>query len=125
MSPKPIPPRCPSCTAALSIAKLTCTACATEITGQFDPCPVCRLTGEARQVFEHYLAARGNVRQVQHALGVSYPTARQRVDDMFNQLNRRTPLPEPMAILKKVRSGEIDLETAERLLRGDEPSTTL
>ena len=121
MSSKPVPPRCPSCTASLTIVKLVCTACSTEVTGEFVPCPVCRLNGDTRQVFEHYVTAHGNVKHVQKALGVSYPTARQRVEEMFHQLGQRPALPDPMTILRKVRSGEITLETAERLLRGELP----
>jgi len=118
MTGTPLPPRCPSCGGELLIVKLACPACGAEVSGEFDTCPVCRLEGEHRKVFEIFLQSRGNLREVQRALGVSYPTARSRVEEVFRALGQAPPRPDPMKVLSRLRKGEIDLEAAERLLKG-------
>ncbi len=121
MRRRAIPPRCPSCGAGLEVVLLRCPACGTEVSGHYDCCPVCQLEGEAAELFQLFLDARGNLKQVQRVLGLSYPTVRQRVEQMFAQLERGPARPDPMVILRKVRSGELDVATAERLLRGEVP----
>jgi hypothetical protein len=120
MNEKPTPQRCPSCSGRLRVVKLDCPACQAEVNGSFDPCPVCALEGEARKVFDLWLASRGNLKQVQRELRVSYPTARQRVEEMFRQLEGKPERPEPATVLARLRAGEIDVAEAERLLRGEE-----
>jgi hypothetical protein len=73
-----------------------------------------------RRVFDLFLAARGNLKQVQRNLGVSYPTARQRIDAMFRQIEGKPERQEPCDVLVRLRGGEIDVDEAERLLRGDD-----
>lgn len=116
----PFPTRCPSCRGALRVVQVECPDCHAEVRGDFAPCPICSLEGEARRVFDLFLAARGNLKEVQRQLGVSYPTTRQRVDEMFRQLEGDPEPPEPVRVLERLRAGEIDLEAAERLLRGGE-----
>lgn len=119
MSNNQFPPRCPSCGGKLRVVKLECPACDAELSGDFESCPVCSLTGETRRVFDLFLAARGNLKQVQRELGVSYPTARQRVEEMFRQIEGKPAPQEPRAILARLKAGEIDVDEAEKLLRGD------
>jgi len=101
------------------VVKLECPACEAEVSGSFESCPVCALTGEHRRVLDLFLAARGNLKLVQKALGVSYPTTRQRVEAMFAVLEGKPELEEPAQILARLRAGEIDVNEAERLLRGE------
>ncbi len=115
--PSALPPRCPSCGAGLLVVKMECPACHTEVTGEYHLCPVCRLDAVGRRLFGLFVAARGNVREVQAALGVSYPTARQRVDALFRELAEEEA-PKPSEVLRRLRAGEIDVQAAERLLRG-------
>jgi hypothetical protein len=103
----------------LTVVKLECPVCKTEVNGEYDLCPVCRLEGEPRSLFDQFMKARGNLKQVQRELGVSYPTARLRIEEMFHHLGHGPAPPEPGIVLEKLRAGEIDVETAERLLRGD------
>ena len=98
--------------------KLICSSCGSEVSGEFDPCPVCALEGEQRRIFDVFLSSRGNLKEVQRELGVSYPTARIRMEEVFSQLGRPAPGPDPGTVLERLRSGSIDLDTAERLLSG-------
>ena len=120
MSSNSLPPRCPSCSSRLRVVKLECPACEAEISGDFESCSICSLEGETRKVFDLFLAAHGNLKQVQKEMGVSYPTARQRVEEMFRQVEGEPEPLHPRDILARLQAGEIDVDQAERLLRGDE-----
>lgn len=118
-----LPHRCPSCRGDLEVTRLACTSCGTVVDGRYAPCAVCRLDHEQRALFELFLDARGNLKDVQRALGVSYPTVRQRIDLLFRALGRPStaPVASPKEVLRRLREGEISVDEAERLLRRPSP----
>ncbi len=111
------PGRCPSCSGPMRVEKLACASCGTEVQGRYRPCPVCGLDPEARKLFDLFLRARGNLKDVQRSLGLSYPTVRQRIEEMFRKLESAEESRDPMEILQRVRDGELTVDEAERLLR--------
>ena len=119
MSDSSIPPKCPSCGDRLIVVKLQCTSCGTEVNGEFDVCPVCKLEGGNRELFDLFMEARGNLKEVQRNLGVSYPTVRQRIENMFSELKGEVPPMDPGQILKELSDGKIDVETASKLISGE------
>ena len=104
----------------MRVVRLECPVGGTEVAGDVDLGPGCRLDGERRGIFDGCLGARGNVRAVQGELGVSYPTARQRMEEMFAALEEGPPGPDPMVVLQKLEAGEIDVDAAAELLAGGE-----
>ena len=122
MNAPPLPARCPSCSGAMHVEKLACTACGTEVQGHYAPCPICTLGQGHRKLFDLFLETRGNLKDVQRALKVSYPTTRQRIDELFTALGlgaRAPERPSPMEVLQRVSAGELTVDQAERLLRGE------
>lgn len=114
-----VPAQCPSCGGTPVVVKLRCPSCSTEVSGEFSLCPVCRLPPDARRLFDLFIASRGNLKQVQRALGVSYPTVRQRIEEMFRKMGLPPRGADVPAILAAVRAGELSVDQAERLLRGE------
>lgn len=114
-----VPSACPSCGGTLVVTRLECSQCGTEVTGEFDLCPVCRLDGEIKKLYELFIDARGNLKQVQRELGLSYPTVRLRIEEMFRKLDQHFVSRDPVDILARVRNGEISVDEAEKLLRGE------
>lgn len=112
------PSCCPSCGSGLRVVKLQCPSCSLEVAGDFGFCPVCRLDDRVRELFGIFLEARGNVRRIQEVLGISYPTARQRVEEMFQALQANDYTGDAVEVLRRVREGRITVDEAERLLRG-------
>ncbi len=113
MSKTAAPSRCPSCSGMLNPVKYICSDCRTEVSGDFTMCPFCSLDRENRSLLELFLLARGNLKAVQRMLGVSYPTARTRVEEMFNALeNRMTEGDSSINVLEQLHRGEISLEDA-------------
>lgn len=114
-----VPSSCPSCGGTLIVVRLECDQCGTEVTGEFNLCPVCRLDGEIKKLYDLFIAARGNLKQVQRELGLSYPTVRTRIEEMFRKLGQTAVSKDPKEILDRVRAGELSVEDAEKLLRGE------
>lgn len=126
----PIPTNCPVCQSNLVTTKLECPQCQTKVEGQFSPGRLARLNAEQVQFVETFLRARGNIKEVERELGISYPTVRGRLDAIVELLGER---PAPVAtaeapaapkgegrkeILHRLNQGEITTEEALRLLKG-------
>lgn len=77
---------CPVCGDRLVTTRLGCGSCGTELVGQFAPCPFCALDDADLEALKVFLVSRGNLKELQSHLGVSYPTARARFNDLLDRL---------------------------------------
>lgn len=84
-----MPSRCPVCDHEMRISKLTCTHCPTKLEGEFSPCKFCRLPAEQLIFVEAFIKCRGNIKEVEKELGISYPTVRGRLDSVIEALGYR------------------------------------
>lgn len=80
------PGKCPVCGERLSISKLGCPKCATAIEGDFQPCEFCRLPEEDLEFVKVFIKCRGNIKDVEKELGISYPTVRGKLDAVIRSL---------------------------------------
>lgn len=110
------------CSEQLRVTRLGCDACGTGITGDFEQCEFCALDAGDRDVLRVFLSSRGNIKELERHLGVSYPTARARFDDLLRKLGLATPAapaPDPrLGTLRALADGELDVEQARRLIEG-------
>jgi hypothetical protein len=120
------PTSCPVCSTRLAVTRLTCPSCETELSGAFASCEFCVLTDEDRDVLRVFLASRGNMKELERHLGVSYPTARARFDALLSRLGiERAPAPAApsrLELMEQVARGEIDVDEALKRLGGPENS---
>jgi hypothetical protein len=77
---------CPVCASELAVTRLRCGECGTTIEGEFSVGRFGRLTREQTQVLESFLRSRGNLRDMERELGISYPTVRSRVEQLVQAL---------------------------------------
>jgi hypothetical protein len=73
---------CPVCSSELSITRLQCRGCGTAIEGDFNVGRFGRLNREQLALLESFLRARGNAKELERELKVSYPTVRARIDSL-------------------------------------------
>jgi len=78
--------KCPSCGNDLTVTKLSCPACETEITGRFQPCRFCKLAPDQQDFLEAFVKSRGNVKEMERELGISYWVIRSRLNDLIKAL---------------------------------------
>jgi hypothetical protein len=116
--PHQAPRDCPVCGDHLATTRLGCTACGTEVSGLFASCTYCGLDGADQDMLRVFLVSRGNMKELERFLGVSYPTARQRFAELLERLGFTEPAAEPAAdVLRRLAAGELDIEEAEALLQ--------
>src|SRR5512143_1032602 len=77
---------CPVCSGELAVTRLHCRSCGTTLEGEFSVGRFGRLTREQTQVLESFLRSRGNLRDMERELGISYPTVRSRVEALVRAL---------------------------------------
>lgn len=78
---------CPVCHKPLHVTKLHCPACGTSIEGDFQAERLLSLTPEQRNFVFSFLRNRGNIREMEKELGISYPTVRARLDQVIAALD--------------------------------------
>jgi hypothetical protein len=123
------PTTCPVCSDSLITLRLGCPSCGTELSGHFETCRFCRLNAADLEILEVFLRSRGNVRDVQAHLAVSYPTARARLSEVLERLGLGEAPSPPVAgpapstdidagaVLADLAAGLLDVAQAEALLR--------
>lgn len=115
-APRSAPRDCPVCRESLVVTRLSCGACGTELSGSFENCGFCALGTEDRETLRVFLASRGNLKEVERHLGVSYPTARARFDDLLARIGiipaPATSEPPTLTTLERLARGEIDVDEA-------------
>jgi hypothetical protein len=131
---------CPVCESELHVTRLHCNTCGTTIEGEFNVGRFAHLGRDQMLLLEGFLRSRGNLRELERELGVSYPTIRGRVENLLRALGLSDgqPLPptEPAAattgatnvdsatrrsVLEQLARKEISAEDAAALLRGETP----
>jgi len=116
------PSDCPVCGDALITTRLGCRGCGSELAGEFGHCDFCALDERESELLRVFLASRGNLREVEKHLGVSYPTARARFTVLLTKLGLAGEA-EPAVmtrdqVLSEVAAGALSPEEAAELLAG-------
>lgn len=124
----PAPGRCPVCSATMTVRRVECTTCGTAVEGVFAASKFSRLSADQLQFVEVFLQARGNIKEVERELGISYPTVRNRLDAVLAALGyepdadavaaeRAERQTRRLEVLDALSRGEINSEEALERLR--------
>jgi hypothetical protein len=77
---------CPVCAGELTVTRLHCRSCGTALEGEFGVGRFGRLDRDQMNLLESFLRSRGNLKEMERELGISYPTVRGRVDALVRAL---------------------------------------
>ena len=77
---------CPVCANELAVTRLHCNSCGTTLEGDFSVGRFGRLNRDQLALLESFLRSRGNLREMERELGISYPTVRGRVEALVRAL---------------------------------------
>ena len=115
---KKVVSRCPVCGKELIAVRLKCESCDTVIENSFRLTRFDYLSDEELNFVETFLRCRGNIKEVERALGISYPTVRAKLDaalghlGLFDQREVQERTARREEILKALEAGEITPEQA-------------
>lgn len=115
-----LPTQCPHCQATLEVVRLRCTACATQIDGAFALHQVLRLEADEQRLLVDFVLASGSLKKLAEQYGLSYPTIRNRLDDLIAKLGRADHEGDDdrMAILDAIARGTMSVAEGAKRLRG-------
>lgn len=84
---KKLPKSCPACGGALYVQAMCCDGCDTRIEGSF-PLPQLMLLSEEEQQFVlDFILCSGSLKEMAAKLKLSYPSVRNRLDDIIAELS--------------------------------------
>jgi hypothetical protein len=117
----PMPTRCPVTGEPLEVTRLRAPNSGVVIEGQFLPNEFALLDRESLDYLRLFVKVRGNLKEVERMLGVSYPTVRSRFEQLLRALGYEAA-PEASGeartdVLSRLERGEISAEEATRALQ--------
>ena len=114
-----IPTNCPACNARMNITELKCRKCHTTVQGNFPLNKLISLSEEDREFLVTFLRSRGNIKEVQERMGISYPTVKNRLDKLLAALGLFDEVRNlsQSEIMNSLNNGEISVEEAINLLK--------
>lgn len=113
--------RCPICEGQLEPVKLQCTSCDVALEGKLPMSRLALLSSEQQLFVETFLMSRGNIKEVEKRMGISYPTVRKRLDEVIQALGH-APESERVSregILDAIERGEISAKEGIAILKGE------
>lgn len=124
--------KCPICSGELAVTRLYCPQCDTTIEGHFSPGRnmFANLSPEQMQFALTFIRCEGRLNRMEEELNLSYPTLRNRLNDVIRGLGFepgkeelqpqivRLSAEERLRILDELSQGKISSEDAQQQLRG-------
>ncbi|MBN2545813.1 MAG: DUF2089 family protein [Spirochaetes bacterium] len=79
---------CPGCNKKMNIVKLKCPDCNITIKGTFFSHRFGYLDKETLDFMETFVLTKGNIKEIEKMLKISYPTVRSKIDKMVEEVER-------------------------------------
>jgi len=116
-----IPVKCPACGGKVTVVEISCPDCKTTVKGAFQLPLFAALSAEDEGFLKTFLSARGNIKEMERRLAVSYPTVKARLEALIGKLGLGETQIEAgsrrLEILQRLERGEISAPQAAALLK--------
>ncbi|MCF7911288.1 MAG: DUF2089 domain-containing protein [Candidatus Cloacimonetes bacterium] len=114
---------CPVCNSKLEVTRYHCPECDITIEGKFTISEFSALTGEQQEFVRTFICCQGNIKEVEKVLGISYPTVKNRLNQVGEVLchsNRKSVRGiNSEEVLSALESGDISVSEAIKKLEGE------
>jgi hypothetical protein len=85
---KNLPTTCPSCSGKLAVKRLHCEKCETEVEGLYSLPTLVSLSQDDQEFILEFIKASGSLKDMASLLKVSYPTVRNRLDEVIEKIKQ-------------------------------------
>ncbi len=85
---KKVPTICPSCDAPLQVTGLSCPSCETAVSGRYQLPLFVGLSAEEQDFILDFFKESGKLNLMAKQLNISYPTLRNKMDDLIEKIKR-------------------------------------
>lgn len=113
--------QCPICGGAIEVTEFKCCSCESTVRGSFKLCKFCQLPKEQLEFAEIFIKNRGNIKEIERELGISYPTVKGKLDSLIESLGYKGQMTnnpnKNKDVLEQLDRGEISPEEAIELLK--------
>ena len=116
--------QCPLCGGELIVTEYSCRACGSSLRGEFQRCDLCNLPQDLLHFVRVFLKCQGNIKEVEKALGLSYPTVKARLA-RINQIlslenfSEYVKTQDRLDLLREFKEGGISLDDLLRQIESD------
>ncbi|MBN2053632.1 DUF2089 domain-containing protein [bacterium] len=108
---------CPKCKRRMVPVVCLCERCDVRLEGRFETSPLAQLPPQDQALVIAFMRSHGSIKRIQELLGVSYPTARARLDRIITRLNEVLSMPGTTEeVIGRLHRGEITAREALELL---------
>lgn len=83
-----LPVICPSCESGLYVSQLSCGNCQTVVSGNYALPFLLQLSQEEQQFVFQFILTSGSLKEMAAQLGNSYPTVRNKLDDIIEKIKQ-------------------------------------
>ncbi len=114
-----LPTKCPSCEASVNVTRLTCPNCKTNLDGDFRLPRLLNLSEEELRFVTEFVMASGSLKEMARLRNQSYPTIRNRLNDIIQKLRNGEDDQEKrqIEILDAISTGKLSVQEAIQRLR--------
>lgn len=129
----PVLSTCPVCKGNLHVHTLHCDQCGTSVEGNFTLSKFNYLETEKLYFIEVFIKNRGNIKQIEKELNISYPTVKKMLDDVIvglgyslepyddevftKEKDKEESKVSKTSILEQIEKGELNVAAAIELLK--------
>jgi hypothetical protein len=85
-----LPVKCPSCGSGLKVTTLACENCKTTVNGQFELPQLASLPYDVQLFIVEFVKSSGSLKEMAKSMSLSYPTVRNRLDEIIGLLEDTT-----------------------------------
>lgn len=115
--------KCPSCEGSLIVTQMSCVRCETVVAGRFQPTIFAKLSPDKLRFVEAFVLSKGNIKEMERDLGISYWTIRNQLNEIIEELGGINRPSDPndlkasrQEVLAQLESGHITVQEAASLL---------
>lgn len=111
---------CPVCNSKLEVSRYYCPECDTTIEGRFRLTDFALLNTAQQEFARTFICCQGNIKEVEKKLGISYPTVKNRLQEirliLCEEDQPQAETGKTLDVLADLESGKISAEEAIELL---------